>query len=240
MINRLPFAVPRRTPKVFGMPTTLPGTTVPVGSLIVHYVPIAGTWAFRDGWCTDALSPFQRFLSARGFEAIRHLDGRPFRWSTDLDGVRVWARHSQWEAGADALYYASESLPYEDRNYLAHSHGGQLVALLAAQGFRIRSLTTIGTPYRDDIPWAEAERHIAFHQHIYDDSFDLMGWLGGWFDGGRPSLSDRSFQAVPAVMKRPTTDIDHSRVLREENYIPMWESRAWLQAIRCAGVKEAA
>lgn len=196
----------------------------------VRYVGVAGTWAYQDPWYSDNESPFAKMMRGAGFAAVRAVDGRPFRWSTELDGVKFWERHAQWEAGADALYYFCEYLPYEDRNIIAHSHGGQVALIAAASGLKLRTLTTVGTPVRNDVPAAKAAANIAFWQHIYDKDFDKMGWIGSWFD--RKWSSDRTFKDIEAVHRLPLKDIDHSKVLREEAHITKWLTEGWAENIR--------
>lgn len=206
----------------------------------MRYIPVAGTWAINDGWYSNPGSTFALTLAQLGFQPIRAKDGRPFRWSTDLDGVKFWGRHSQWEAGADAAYYFCEFLPLEDLNFICHSHGAQPILILAAQGFKIRSLTTIGSPVRHDVPSTEALKNIAFWQHIYDDGFDKMGWIGSWFDG--KWSSDRTFKHLgEAITRYPLKQIDHSKLLRDDATIALWRSQPWLENIRSLSTpKEAA
>jgi hypothetical protein len=192
----------------------------------VKYIPIAGTHGWgRDTWM-KADSDFGRMMTAEGFELLRCGD-RPFRWSTALDGL--FGDDREWEAASDALYFFLRFVPIEDRNIIAHSHGGQLPLLVAASGFPIRSLTTIGTPVRDDIPVAAAEGFIGFHQHIYDTKRDLMGWLGQV--GDYQLRTERTFPDR-RVKNIGVADIRHSKVLRDPQYIPLWQSRGWLDNIR--------
>lgn len=223
---RLPWRLAR---PVYGTPDVLPGSVVAVGSLLTGYVPIAGTWSYADAWYSDRQSPFAKFLYGERFEPIRDEAGLPFRWSTDLDGVQVWARHSQWQAGADALRYFLHGVPYEQRNVISHSHGGQVALIAAAAGCRLRSLTTVGTPVRADVPALEASKRIGLWQHIHDETFDLMGSLGAWFD--RHVSTDRFFD-VPGVVNISVKDISHSKVLRDPAYVAYWEMKGWLDRIR--------
>jgi hypothetical protein len=193
----------------------------------VKYIPVAGTDGWRDGWVT-ADSTFGQMMTAEGFELLRCGD-RPFRWSTALDGL--FGDDREWEAAADALYFFLWTTPYADRNILAHSHAGQVCAFLAASRFPLRSLTTIGTPVRDDVPWAKAEEYIGFHQHIYDLKRDLIGWLGQV--GDHELRMERTFPDN-RVKNIGVQDIRHSKVLRDPKYIPLWQTQGWLQNIRAA------
>lgn len=193
----------------------------------MKYLPIAGTNGWRDTW-TRADSDFGRMMTAEGFELLFAGD-RPFRWSTALDGL--FGDDREWAAGADALFYFLRTVPVNDRNLVAHSHGGQLALLLAASGFPIRTLTTVGTPPRDDMPLAAAEHAIGFHQHIYDLKRDFMGWLG---QVGDHDL--RTERALPSahVKNIPVADISHSKILRDPKYIPLWKTEGWLNNLRVA------
>jgi pimeloyl-ACP methyl ester carboxylesterase len=201
-----------------------------LGVRATRYIPIAGTGAYSDPWYCDDNSMFARMMRGAGFAVVRAVDGRPFRWSTDIDGLKFWARRSQWEAGADALVYFMEYLPVDDRNVIAHSHGGQLALLAAASGLQLRTLTTIGTPVRNDVPSREAAKNIGFWQHIYDKEFDRVGWMGAWFDGRWSA--DRTFKDVEGVHRLPLSGIDHSKVLHEDEHISKWLTEGWAENIR--------
>lgn len=195
--------------------------------MTTKYVPIAGTHAWGDGWITDE-SPFAAMMRAEGFEPLRSGD-RPFRWSTALDGLL--GEDHDWQAAADALYWFLRPIPVGDRNIIAHSHGGQVALLLASSGVPLRSLTTVGTPCRDDIPVAIAEHAIGFHQHLYDLRRDWWGWFGAI---GDHELSLRRSFADPHVVNLPVKDIRHAKILRDPQYIPLWRSQGWLWNIRAA------
>ncbi len=191
----------------------------------MKYLPIAGTDGWNDAW-VKAKSDFGQMMAAEGFELLLAGD-RPFRWSTALDGL--FGDDRQWAAGADALYYFLRFVPLEDRNLICHSHGGQLPAFVCASAFPIRSLTTVGTPVRDDVPWSAAEGFIGFHQHLYDLKRDLWGWLGQV--GDHDLRTERTFPDN-RVKNIGVADISHSKVLRDPKCIPLWQSQGWLQNIR--------
>lgn len=204
-----------------------------------RYIPVPGTWGWNDAWYSDPASDFIVTLALQGFAPIRAADGRPFRWSTELDGVMFWRRHAQWQAGADALVYFCEHLPYEDRNLIAYSHGGAVALMAAASGFKIRSLTTISTPCRNDIGAREALAHLGFWQHIYDADWDPSATWGGLFDFDW-SL-DRTFKHLGANLRRyPMKGIGHGKILTDARYLQLWDSEPWLENIRAVGRQEAA
>jgi len=196
---------------------------------IVRYVPIAGTHGWRDAWWSSDKSPFALMMANNGFSVIRTRDGRSFRWSTDLNGLKFWARNSDWEAGADALFYFLENVAYRDRNLIAHSHGGQVALLAASQGLKIRTLTTVGTPIRADIPVDDARRNVGLWQHIYDKHRDWFALLGQM--GDREIILRRSFR-LSGVLNFPLVGIRHTGVLRDETLLSLWAVNGWLTNIR--------
>jgi pimeloyl-ACP methyl ester carboxylesterase len=167
-------------------------------------------------------------MQREGFELLT-VDGRPFRWSTALDGL--FGEDRDWEASADALGWFLRGVPYADRNLIGHSHGGTVALLLAGSGFPLRSLTTVGTPPRDDVPLAAAEHWITFHQHLYDLRRDLWGWLG---QVGDHELRTERALPDPHVTNIAVLDIRHSRALRDPKYIALWGTEGWLENIRRA------
>lgn len=197
---------------------------------MTRYVPIAGTHAWRDGWCVDDTHPFTRMMQAHNFSPVRARDGRPFRWSTAVDGL--FGDDREWQAGAEALYYFLDPIPYADRNLIAHSHGGQVAILCAAGGCPIRTLTTVGTPPRSDMPIAAALARIAFWQHVYDRHCDWWGWLGqlgeGTGDLGRRFPYSR-------VVNYGLPDVAHSKILRDEKSFHFWADLGLLANIESAG-----
>lgn len=194
-----------------------------------RYIPIAGTDAWRDGWVVDNDHPFPQFMKTQGFTPIRADDGRPFRWSTRLTGLKLWNEERDWIAGADALYYFIKGIPFFDRIVFAHSHGGQVAAICAASRVPIRCLVTIGTPVRTDIPWSQAEQYIGTHIHVYDDRWDWMGWLGSIGDG---HISDRRDFPHPDVRNVALKGISHSKIVRDSNAFHWWVDGNILELVR--------
>ena len=188
-----------------------------------RYVAIAGTHGFRDAWATEDDSDFAQQMHDHGYHMIRTMDGDAFQWSGDLNGL---LHNTDWEAGALALGYFVAQLKYQDRNFIAHSHGGQVALIHAARGHKIRTLTTVGTPPRADVPAAKARPNIGFWQHIYDAKVDWMGWLG---QIGEHNL-DFSRKMTYADKNISVKDISHSKILRDKAYIPLWFSEGWAAA----------
>ena len=197
-----------------------------------RYIAVAGTHGYTAPWCCDLESPFAQMMTRNRFVAIRARDGRPFRWTTDLAGLRPWAKERDWLAGADALDYFAWGLPYSQLNFIAHSHGGQVAIFLAASGFKIRTLTTIGTPPRDDVPAEKALANIGLWQHIFDVRWDWMGLLGQFGEGFTHGFRKRRSFRLPGVRDLPLLGISHSSILYDAQQVTLWERESWLAAIR--------
>lgn len=238
------------TPLDRPLPPTLP----------LMIVPIAGTEGWGDTWWQDG-SLWLTTLANSHVYPVR-LDGRPFRWSTDLDGLGgfaavgnmlrgLWRRpqhavlHRDWEAGGDALGYFLRDLPYQSRNIIAHSHGGQVALYCAAAGMPIRTLTTVGTPVREDMfrVYQDARPHLGFHLHVCDARFDLWGTLGQLFDGQVSiqrtwpdplvTLGTRATRTTPGPnLTQELAHIGHGDVLRKPAAIAYWRERGWLDLLR--------
>jgi len=175
------------------------------------YVAVLGTWAWPDDEDDRGLewwqptSAFAAMLRARGLDPV--LPDDPFVWSGDLDGVPWLANGRDWEAGAANLAHYLRGLLPNDRNVIAHSHGGA-VALFAARRLPIRRLLTIGTPARKEVRAAARSAlqsgHLGAWLHVHDASWDWMGSLGALFDGqlrlsramGLPGMTDL---AIPRI-----------------------------------------
>ena len=175
-------------------------------------------------------SAFALMMAQEGFLKIT-MGGRPFRWSTLLDGLV--GENLTWEAGADALCYFLDRVPIYDRNLIAHSHGGNVALMALASGLQVNTLTTVGTPRRHDVDYLTASRRVSFWQHIYDRKIDWIAWLGMW--GDRSVDLDRGFHDVPGCLNLPIDGISHSKVLRDASSLHYWHDNGWLSNIRAAG-----
>lgn len=204
--------------------------------MTTRYVAILGT----NGWPSEPAqqhaewwyptSPFGRYL--KSLDLLPAREDKPFVWSGDLEGIPILASGKDWEAGAESLGYYLDALPFEDRNLIAHSHGGQVALIAAANGVQMRSLIMVATPVRKDI-----ERHIApaavknigVCRHLYDPKWDTIGLLGAAFDF-RLSMR-RKFQ-VAGIVAEGVPGMSHSNVLRDPALFPLWQSRGWLDLLR--------
>lgn len=150
------------------------------------WVGILGTWSFPDRqrreWFQDG-STFAELMKAQGFEVAT--PGSEYVWSGDLDGTWV-NRGNDWEAASKNLAFYLRHLPYEQRNLIAHSHGGT-VTIPAALEVPIRSLVTIGTPARKETRRVGQQAldagQIGAWAHVSDATWDWLGQLGALMDG---------------------------------------------------------
>lgn len=179
----------------------------------MRYILIGGSFQYYDDWYQTDSGLFTSFMARRGFQRI----DPPYRWN---GGVTV----TDWRASADALGWYLRGVDFADRNVIAYSNGGQPVLCLCARGIEIRTLTTVGTPVRSDVPTERAEAAIRYHQAIYDE-LDPIRWIGE-IDG---SFGKRRFDRARNYNLR---DISHGRVFFDERYVSFWDSMGWLEAIR--------
>lgn len=202
--------------------------------MITRYLPLAGTHSRTDGWVIDDGDPFTLMMRRNRFVPIRQADGSPWNWSTKLQGL-FWTGTKDWYRYAVLLAAFLETIPYADRNLIAHSHGGQLPLIAASSGTRIRTLTTVGTPRRKDIPAQHALPQIGFWQHIYDMDRDVIATMKHHLGLGQVGDGAISFERrflLPGVVNIGVKDIGHSSVLRDAVHMRKWETDGWLDAIR--------
>lgn len=183
---------------------------------LTPYLPVSGTWGEQDGWVTREHDPFTAFMRSQRFEPLRQHDGTPFTWSSRLNGWHWFERMTAWKECRDKARALLITVPYVYRNVIAHSHGGQGIILLAADGFPIRSLTTIGTPYRRNMPIDEAAQHVAIWQHFHDLERDWVATLRPTLGqiGDRHVALDRKFDH-PRVLNIGLPNISHSKLLKD-------------------------
>lgn len=130
----------------------------------IPYITVAGTWGWDATWRRPS-SPWSAFMAAQGFVAID--GGRPFVWSTDVNGARYWRRwlppryradHRDWMAGGHNLFAwivpphtPAAQIPPDDVHLITHSHGLQVALCACALGLKIATLTDIAGPVRQDL-----------------------------------------------------------------------------------------
>lgn len=191
--------------------------------------------------------PFIAFLRAHGFEPYRADD--PFFWSTDLNGHKGWRRwftrlfhskrtadHRDWQAGGRALRDHIAPLAFEGLNFIAHSHGLQVLAYAALQAktlgrpLRLRRVVTVGSPIRlGDMAAAYLALREAseYWLHIYDNEDEIQE--AGELGDGRVGV----MRACPwAHLNVMVPDIEHSRILRETGPMQLWQTEGWLDLLR--------
>lgn len=171
---------------------------------MIPFIAVAGTWAWKGssaGQWYDAGSPWSARMRLRGFEH-QHLlvgDARPFVWTTDLNGQQFWRRWfgrspnlNDWQAaGHNLLNYCVPAIAPDrrirpcDLHVIAHSHGLQPILFACADGLRINTLVSVGSPVRADMLEAaqRARRNIGCWWHFYSDFTDRWQWLGEVGDG---------------------------------------------------------
>lgn len=148
---------------------------------MTDYIPVAGTHGLkRAGEWVNAHSLFDQYLTSRGF--TRRCAEFGF-WSTALTGTFFSPDHLAWQFGGQQLRAFLQTVPYESRNIIAHSHGGQVAAYAASllPAIQIRSLITVDAPVRRDMDpvWEEARKHVVFHIHLYGHGVgNAVRWLG--------------------------------------------------------------
>lgn len=188
---------------------------------MVWYATVPGTWGFDgnghddDEWWQPH-SEFVKFLQSHGYHQIL-IEGQPFVWSTNVDGFGL---HRDWQSAAKALQYFLHTVPYRHRNIIAHSHGGQVALLAAANGVKIRNLITVSTPVRGDLKpvIAKARQNIGHWTHIHSGKKDFWQLFGSLWDG-QIGLFRRMKQADVNV-ELPA--LDHSDLLRQPEHFHHW------------------
>lgn len=212
----------------------------------MKYIPIQGTeswsWGVTGQWWQSG-SPFTDFMASEGFQIVN--PSRPFLWSTDLNGHKGWLRwlrfandtdHKDWQAGgASLLYYIDGgakdcSIPYQDRNLIAHSHGLQVVLYACMMGLQIRRLISVGSPIRNDMreEMKAARQQIGYWLHVYDvddDPTQAAGELGDGRIGIIRACKD-------AHLSIGLKDIGHSRLLRDHKRFDLWKSEHLLEFLK--------
>lgn len=209
---------------------------------------VGGTWAYasdeakRGSWWNVG-SPWWEYMRSHDVIPVGQ---RPFTWTSNVGGLFTLhrgGRFSDWSAGGDALrnYFESPTHPdcpfdvaLTDRRIVAHSHGGQVVLHACAQGLRIHTLITIGTPVRDDMRYVmdQARPRIGYWLSVSDASLwrNKMQWLGSVTDG---HLGVRWHYDV-ADVKLTVPDVGHSLLLYDPRTYHLWADTGMLDTLRRA------
>lgn len=179
------------------------------------YIPVAGTNARkREKEWTALGSLFNLHMYDMGF--VRQADEFGF-WSTALAGTFfTGSAHLAWQFGGQQLYRFLQTVPFQDRNLIAHSHGGAVVAyaLTLKPRLCIRSLITVDSPMptsMDDV-WWDGHFSIGVHIHLYGTGLGShMRWLG---------QRGRFRRKMEWADHNLAIKGGHSGILRKAKYIP--------------------
>lgn len=173
-------------------------------------------------------------MRARGFEHQHLMPGaerRAFVWTTDLEGHQVWRRLigmspdlSEWQVmGQNLLNYCVPAIAPDRRiepcnlNIICHSHALQGVCFACADGLKVNTLISVGSPVRDDMApvYERASENIGFHWAFHSDLSDrwqILGALDGRFGITRKHpLAARPFRGQNVGLK----GVGHSNILND-------------------------
>lgn len=198
----------------------------------MRWSPIHGTGKRVERW-SRATSLFSLSMAARGFEVI--LDsttGETFEWGGKLDGTPFERGNPDWVQAGLAAAYFFEDVEDADLNFIAHSHGGAVVAEFLA--FRsVRALVTVGTPARKDVKRKLAaalhDGRLGAWMHLFDARWDWIASLGQLFD---ERLFGSRAMKVPGMLDVPIAGIGHSNLLHEPEQFHHVEALGVLDLLR--------
>ncbi len=176
-------------------------------------------------------------------------ENQPFVWTTDLNGIHFWRRwkiwgkkdptyrdHRDWVAAAENLIRYCDSvrgaIPYEDRNFIVHSHGFQVWAYASALGLRTRRVISIAPPFRRDMEDTIrlARRNTERWCLVIDPNNDRVADLGSFGDGviRRSRVFDVEGGRPDVIVRIP--EIEHSRILNEKR--SLWKENGLADFLR--------
>lgn len=197
---------------------------------MIPFLAIPGTWGWNgksDGQWYDLASPWSAYMRSQGFEHLRGPDRRPFVWTTDINGAQFWRRWfgrkpdvNDWQAAGCNLYAwlvpplaPDRCQPAEATHLIAHSHGLQVVLFACADGLKVNTLISIGSPVRVDMLEVakRARPNIGFWLHIHSDGSDRMQWFGELGDGAFTIKRNHPF----ADQNNMYPGVGHSGVLND-------------------------
>ena len=179
-----------------------------------------------DWWQKN--SPLVKFLSERGVTLYQ--PEYPVKWSGDLEGT-FFAKGPDWVSGAAyvSCYFDHffGKVPLEERNIIAHSHGGQVLAWAAYTGVKFNNVMTFGTPVRKDMEMQYASLRMMCKNwlHVCDSKSDLMAVWGTLFDGRFKVVHENPYATKNCNLPGK---IRHSDALVSPDHFHYWESEGWL------------
>lgn len=193
---------------------------------MIHFQPIGGTNdAFgrpedEPRWWRED-SPFSFWMHRQGYMHMR--PDFPF-WSTALDGW--WGSgHRTWKFGAQNLAGFLATLPYEHRNVISLSHGGNVTAIaLANYDLEVASWISVTTPVRKDMQevYETAIPKVGTFTHVYAKGWrDRFQLLGSLMDG--TLRYKRTINVASSdVLNIGIPEIGHSSLVRDPDVFGMW------------------
>lgn len=177
-------------------------------------------------------SPFMRTAAEWGMYQLVHPTFGPFTWDTELGGV-FWKKRDErgWQSAGDKLRQNIElqNIPYDWRNFIAHSWGGAVLLFAIAQGLEVRNVVFVGVPVAVKLmPVAAIARKRIHYWHSIVDRDDRIQAFGSLFAGPVREESGRLVRSYPGTDTTDTlTDVDHSKVLYDPAYYPYWTQNNW-------------
>lgn len=207
---------------------------------MIPVLAVPGTWSWRGtsaGQWYDQASSWSANLRVRGFDHLHLLrgGGRPYVWTTDVNGQQFWRRWfggapkiNDWQAAGHNLYAycvpplaPDRRVPSSELHIVTHSHGLQPVLMACADGLRVNTLVSVGSPVRADMLEAarRARENIGFWWCYHSDHTDTMQWLGEIGDGMLGVVRAHPY----ADQKVSLPGVGHSRILTD----PRLFAEAW-------------
>lgn len=179
--------------------------------IVVQIILVPGTWANergapKDEWWKPG-SPFWSECVNQGKTPTS------FPWDTDLEGVIGLNDH--WiRAGSRLCKIAANGCVI-----VAHSHGGQVAVYAAAMGLKIKTLITLATPVRPDVPYDKARVNIDRWVHCYGDYEDYVQILG--------ELMLFRFWKLRRSMPLANYNLQFSGDHSSLHYVTTWNKMGW-------------
>lgn len=176
-------------------------------------VLVSGTHGAKN-WASPG-TKFRKLLESYDVEVLPGPE-----WDEEVEGVPSIYHdrpHGGWIAGGYGVQKDAEDRPFEERNYIAHSYGGCVMAYGIARPLcpPIHHLITVGTPYREDMVkvWLQASKKIGFHLHICDPKPPFIEVVAQFFDSrwGKARAGHPTANRVEFVK-----GMKHSRILDDE------------------------
>lgn len=201
-------------------------------------VPIHGTWSLNQvhpWWRVN--SDFERYCKSNNI-FFKSVNDEPFIWSGRIDGVN-WKNiltlglskdvHDDWKTAGFALRYYLQRIKLEDRNLVLHSHAWPVYLY---SGMPVKNIITVGSPMRADLKSlatiAKQQKLYNQHMHIYDQTFDSIGFLGQIGDG--KWFGSRNCET--ADINHKLEHISHTKILTDLEFIQYWLKCGWFDFLR--------